>query len=382
MYRPRSLKYKKQIPNQYCINCGKVNHSYSNCMETLNSYGILCFYQDNLQINNKVFNSYKLVMVRRQHTIPYVEFLRGKYHTLDLEYLIILFSRMTRDEITMITNNPDFDELRDDLKLNNKQKKKYKDEYLMAENKFRTIMATGSLHYIIYGINYLFNETFDVSFKSCNINLLYYQDYINENKDWLDNIKRKICNKEIYQNPEWGVPKGRRQNKESDLKCALREFCEETGLKSINIKIFKNVIPLEEIYIGLNGIEYKHTYFLAICLNLPKNYEIGNYILKNNNILQNIENNIEGGGVVDFNNNKLDCLNKEDTHDVCLENNINRTISIPIRETSKEQLLEISKVSIMSLPQIKDNIREYHIQKLNIINKAFYIILQKNLFFE
>ena len=30
-------------------------------------------------------------MVRRQHTIPYVEFLRGKYHTLDLEYLINYF---------------------------------------------------------------------------------------------------------------------------------------------------------------------------------------------------------------------------------------------------------------------------------------------------
>ena len=377
MYRPRSLKYKKQIPHQYCINCGKVNHSYSNCMETLNSYGILCFYNDKLEINDKLFNSYKLVMVRRQHTIPYVEFLRGKYHTLDLDYLIILFSRMTQEEITMITNNPNFDELRDDLKLNNKQKKKYKDEYLMAENKFNIIIATGNLHYIIYAINYLFNQSFNISFNSCNASLPSYQEYINDKKDWIDSLKSKICNQHIYQTPEWGVPKGRRQNKESDLKCALREFCEETGLKSNSIKIFKNVIPLEEIYIGLNGIEYKHTYFLAMCMNLPKNYEMINYQLQNQ-IVDNHTFNIN----INTNDKGATLVNNTSSSVICIDNNINRCVRIPIRETNKEQLLEISEVSIMSLPQIKENIREYHIQKLNIINKAFYIILQMGLFFE
>lgn len=376
MYRPKSLKYKKNIPHQYCINCGKINHSYNNCMETLNSYGILCFYNDNLEINDRIVNSYKLVMVRRQHTIPYVEFLRGKYHTLDLDYIIVLFSRMTREEINMITTNPNFDDLRDDLKLNNKQKKKYKDEYMMADNKFKLIISTGSLHYIIYAINYLFDETFNISFKSCNSSLPSYQEYINDKKDWIDTLKSKICNNSIYKTPEWGVPKGRRQNKESDLKCALREFCEETGLKSNSIKIFKNVIPLEEIYIGLNGVEYKHTYFLAICMKLPKNYTLVNDVLtiENNNIEKYSSTN---GDILDSN-----IKTNDKCSDIITEDNIYRSIRIPIKETNKEQLLEISEVSIMGLSQIKNIIREYHTQKLNIINKAFYIILQKNLFFE
>lgn len=382
MYKPRSLKYKKHTSQLYCINCGKTNHNYNNCMETLNSYGILCFYKDNLEINGKSISSTKLIMVRRQHTIPYVEFLRGKYHTLDLEYLIILFSRMIRDEIELIVSKPQFDKLREDLKLNNKQRKKYKDEYLMSENKFNVLLSMGNLHYIIYVINYLFNENFNTNFKSNNINLISYDKYIEKNIDWIEQLRCKLSSEHIYKNPEWGVPKGRRQNKESDLKCAVREFCEETGIKSSNIKIYKNVIPLEEIYIGLNGIEYKHTYFLAECISLPDNYQ---YYLGMDEYYKNevIENQIQvKEGENCLNDNNL-VLNSNDNN--ILFNpltNINRNIVIPIKDNNKEQLLEISRVSIMSLQQIKEIIRPYHIQKMNIINKAFYIILQKNLFFE
>lgn len=376
MYKQRSLKYKKSYGQQYCINCGKLNHSYNNCMETLNSYGILCFYKDirettttTITTMNDIDKSnycYKLVMVRRQHTIPYVEFLRGKYDTLNLEYLIILFSRMTKDEITLITTQPDFDILRNDLKLNNNKKKKYKDEYIIAENKFNIVLSLGSLHYIIYVINYLYKESFIIYNKSLNSNLLSYDSYIQQNKEWIEDIRDKICNTSMYTKPEWGIPKGRRQNKESDLKCAVREFSEETGINSDSINIYKNVIPLEEIYIGLNGVEYKHTYFIGICDILPKQY----IIYDNGNITNgNITNgNITNGYITNGNINNNDIANKN--------------IIIPIDSDNKEQLLEISKVALLSLSQIKLRIRQYHIQKMNVINKAFYIILQKDIFFE
>ena len=388
MYRPRSLKYKKHTSQLYCINCGKSNHNYNNCMETLNSYGILCFYKDTIESNEKLISSTKLIMIRRQHTIPYVEFLRGKYNTLDLEYLIILFSRMIREEIELIVNNPQFDKLREDLKLNNKQRKKYKEEYLISENKFNVLLALGNLHYIIYVINYLFNENFNTNFKSNNINIISYNDYIKENKEWIAILRCKLSNKHIYNNPEWGVPKGRRQNKESDLKCALREFCEETDIKSSNIKIYKNVIPLEEIYIGLNGIEYKHTYFLAECLILPdsSHYNLSDCERYKNTNYQDITHDATQDAIQDATQDAIQDATQDNTNDNNILsnqfNNINRNIIIPIKENNKEQLLEISRVTIMTLHQIKELIRPYHIQKMNIINKAFYIILQKNLFFE
>ena len=39
----------------------------------------------------------------------------------------------------------------------------------------------------------------------------------------------------IYIEKDWGFPKGRRNLRESDYDCALREFEEETDIKETNI---------------------------------------------------------------------------------------------------------------------------------------------------
>jgi 8-oxo-dGTP pyrophosphatase MutT (NUDIX family) len=66
---------------------------------------------------------------------------------------------------------------------------------------------------------------------------------------------------------EWEFPKGRRNYKENDLECALREFEEETGIASSNLTIIENLLPFEEVFIGTNHKSYKHKYFLAIINN-------------------------------------------------------------------------------------------------------------------
>ena len=67
-------------------------------------------------------------------------------------------------------------------------------------------------------------------------------------------------------------PKGRRNYKEKDLECALREFEEETGISSLRLNVVENVLPFEETFIGTNHKSYKHKYFLAY-LNDNKNYD-------------------------------------------------------------------------------------------------------------
>ena len=62
---------------------------------------------------------------------------------------------------------------------------------------------------------------------------------------------------------EWEFPKGRRNYKEKDLDCALREFEEETGISASKLNIIENVLPFEETFIGTNHKSYKHKYFLA-----------------------------------------------------------------------------------------------------------------------
>ena len=84
-------------------------------------------------------------------------------------------------------------------------------------------------------------------------------------------IKKKS---EFYEYPEWGFPKGRRNFKETDVQCALREFCEETGLDADNINIFKNIIPVREDFLGNNNVRYRHIYYLAKIRESNKDIEL------------------------------------------------------------------------------------------------------------
>jgi len=67
-----------------------------------------------------------------------------------------------------------------------------------------------------------------------------------------------------WQTQEYGIPKGRRNGRESDLMCAMREFEEETGLTAKDYTVDSHPERvLEETFIGSNGTHYRHVYYLA-----------------------------------------------------------------------------------------------------------------------
>jgi hypothetical protein len=45
----------------------------------------------------------------------------------------------------------------------------------------------------------------------------------------------------------------------------LREFTEETGLAETQCNLVKNLLPIEENFLGGNRIQYRHRYYLAYC---------------------------------------------------------------------------------------------------------------------
>ena len=102
---------------------------------------------------------------------------------------------------------------------------------------------------------------------------------------------------EIWNEAEWGFPKGRRNYQERDYECAVREMMEETGYSTDSVKNIKNILPFEEYFIGSNYKSYKHKYFL-----MKMDYE------KSKNVsLENIKNNFEISAIkwMPF----LDCVN-------------------------------------------------------------------------
>jgi len=240
-------KNKKTI---YCGNCGKKGHVYRKCHFPVMSMGIICIKLKNININNILKNNYKIdnksnltiiekyldknlqfLMIRRKHSLGYMEFIRGKYELDDVDYLLNIVSLMSEKEISDI-KTCEFDDLWNNLWNIKKPNKNHRTEYETSLNKFTELRK---------GVVVKFQKK--IKFK-----LSIY--------DILDNIKSE------WKDPEWGFPKGRRNLKETDLDCAIREFNEETNLNSDQYDLI-SMNSIIEKFIGTNGVRYQHTYYLS-----------------------------------------------------------------------------------------------------------------------
>jgi 8-oxo-dGTP pyrophosphatase MutT (NUDIX family) len=171
----------------------------------------------------------KVLMVRRKDTYGYVDFLRGKLDFSETEQLAGLIDEMTlyeKDRILEIKTSSDIEELRKimwgDFKLQFRR-----EEYVAC------------------------TKIIDHIARSTRTGVGRLTDLVNRSETaWCE--------------PEWGFPKGKREYRESDMKCALREFEEETGLSKSDITVVKNIMPIEEIYVGTDNRPYKHKYFIAV----------------------------------------------------------------------------------------------------------------------
>lgn len=240
-----------------CNNCGKRGHVYKKCEEPNMSLGIICY----RIINNNI----QFLMICRKNTYSYVEFILGNYSLQNIDYLKKIIENMTKIEIMKILNYK-FDSLWADFwsikKINTKKLKN----------------------------NSIIDDTFNLKlddFKSSKnkTNFIKSKNKFNELKklNILNNLISDTPPK--WDSPEWGFPKGRRNIKESDEKCAIREFKEETNLKENNFIIRKDIDPFIEIYNGSNNLKYKHKYYIA---EINKKNKYNNY-LKTRNSNQRIE---------------------------------------------------------------------------------------------
>ena len=266
---------KKIKKTNYCINCNKYGHVQKKCELPTISNGIISIYINNFdEINKKKLDIYisenigkidivneinnikldeineniKILMIQRKHSLGYIEFIRGRYNEKKLNNdnaycnnfypsINYLIEQMNEDEITNI-NTKNFDELWINLWNNNNNK--YFNEYTSSKHKFDEIKL--------------------------NFNAL------------------EFAQSKYFFN-EWGFPKGRRNQYETDLVCALREFEEETNINENKIYMFDNCDHIRETMVGTNGITYIHNYFLALLnddkIIVHKNNEIGDIKIMN-----------------------------------------------------------------------------------------------------
>ena len=225
-----------------CTNCGVQGHHYKHCTAPITSYGILAFRihhpswnqaaalaKDEWDFSGIPEQHLQYLLIQRKDSIGYIELLRAKYKLTDLDYIRQQIAGTTQHERDALIQKP-FVELWTGLwgPMNNVENRQYKQEFDQAQSKFELLrqgVAIGGLAITLADL---------------------------------------IATTPLqYDTPEWGFPKGRRNPFESDFQCALREFTEETGLKPNQIRIFENMEPIRESFIGNNAIHYCHVYYLA-----------------------------------------------------------------------------------------------------------------------
>lgn len=205
----------------YCNNCGKPGHSYSQCKTPITSNGIIVF-RKNKQ------GEVQYLMIRRKDSLGHIDFMRGKYSVKNKYYIINMMKQMTIDEKRRMQTDS-FDELWKQIWGGTNISAQYKNEEGISREKFQ-LLSKGII-------------TSDDAYN--------LQDLIRESNGEVE-----------WEETEWGFPKGRRNNQEKDFECALREFQEETGYSYACLKNVQNILPYEEFFTGSNYKSYKHKYYL------------------------------------------------------------------------------------------------------------------------
>lgn len=195
--------------SMFCNNCGEKGHVFKACAEPVLSCGLILVNQPKVPVNRE---DVQLLMIRRKDSMSFAEFMRGKYDPTNTEYVSLLFANMTLQEQTSIVCES-FDTLWRQLWGDDHSSP----EYMYSKDRFARVDRDGMMR----------------------------------------------NNLSPYKEPEWGFPKGRRIRTETDIECAIREFNEETNVPRDAYTILKD-IRLEETFMGLNGIRYRHVYFVAL----------------------------------------------------------------------------------------------------------------------
>ena len=230
-----------------CSNCNKIGHSTKQCIYPITSIGICCFklnsslknifnnnknkvsYYDidnnyNLNMSNIFkFNKYirmvQFLLVRRKHSLNYIDFIKGKYNLMDIDNIVNMFNHMSISEVENIKHDS-FNDLWNKLWNKTANYKIYNNEMIQSGEKFNKMKELGIL----------------------------------------DNVLNRCT---PYSSPEWEIPKGRRDFNESNINCAIREFEEETTMNTSDYNILNCINPIHDNFIGTNNIEYKHIFYIG-----------------------------------------------------------------------------------------------------------------------
>lgn len=184
------------------------------------SYGIIC-------CRKHPDRGIQIILIKKPTTYYFCEFIAGRYRKNDDIHLQKLFNNMTyHEKIDILSMNFSI---------------MWSRSYLADPG--ITSCSIRNKHYLR---------------KKSKFEMTFLQD---EGK----RLKTLISNS-INVETVWEIPKGRKTDIEIPVEAAMREFEEETAIKSDNYKVLWHLKPYIETYNDF-GITYQHIYFYAQAVN-------------------------------------------------------------------------------------------------------------------
>lgn len=217
MYNPDSKiidpinQYKNQL--KFYSDLPRKYITFHNKKRPIVSYGAIVYAK----------NTRKWCLVQRTNSPEFTSLIKGNYtHAM----ISVLKSGLSIEEVTIMKNL-----------INNPSPEEFKKIYELT----------------VPGSDWEFGYT---KFLDCKQHLLCLIDYV-----------------PLYQTTEWLWPKGKPNRNEQQKATAIREFFEETKIKSANLKSVSSQ-PIIESYLALNGIIYQTKCWVFI---IDKQIPIGPY---------------------------------------------------------------------------------------------------------
>jgi 8-oxo-dGTP pyrophosphatase MutT (NUDIX family) len=161
----------------------------------------------------------EVLLAHKRYTYAYAEFIHGRYSRLAAKNIISMLESMTRDELFDILSL-NFEQMWYRIWLTHSNKELYTKKYAK-----------------------------------------FYTTFMRD--DGGKALKNQIMMTQARGTLLWEVPKGRKINsRETDIICATRELCEETGIEKKDYKILPGV--KKKVCFINSGTKYKYVYYLAI----------------------------------------------------------------------------------------------------------------------
>lgn len=216
-----------------CTNCSQQGHTSKHCPKPIASYGVILFRikgwnQADALIHGSATgydptkHAVEFLLIQRRDSISFIEVMRGKYKTTNHDYLIQLLGAMTGRERQRLLTEP-FESLWEGL----------------------------------WGAPIEMGHSYRYEREQARQKL----EHLRTGQPSLEELIARAG--PPWPTPEWGFPKGRRDLRESEFACAMREMWEETNIQEKDVCVVRGLDPLEEEFRGTNDVTYLHKYYMT-----------------------------------------------------------------------------------------------------------------------